>query len=132
MLGQILMAYLPESEVNRLLRKSPLKPFTRRSLTNQTEFKKRLGRIREQGFFIDKEEALEGITGISAPIRDFTGKVIAGVGVGVISSSLNSTVTKQIIKEVCETGKKVSQEMGYIERKVQGKSLRNDTNLKSI
>ena len=116
MLGQILMAYLPESEVNRLLRKSPLKPFTRRSLTNQTEFKKRLGRIRDRGFFVDKEEALEGTTGIAAPIWDYTGNVIAAVGVGIISSSLNSNGTKQIIKEVCETARKISQEMGYLKR----------------
>ena len=116
MLGQILMAYLPESEVNRLLRKSPLKPFTRRSLTNQTEFKKRLGRIRDRGFFVDKEEALEGTTGIAAPIWDYTGNVIAVVGVGIISSSLNSNGTKQIIKEVCETARKISQEMGYLKR----------------
>ena len=116
MLGQILMAYLPESEVNRLLRKSPLKPFTRRSLTNQTEFKKRLGRIRDRGFFVDKEEALEGTTGIAAPIWDYTGNVIAAVGVGIISSFLNSNGTKQIIKEVCETARKISQEMGYLKR----------------
>ncbi len=121
MLGQVLMAYLPDSEINRLLKKTPLRPFTKTSLTNQIEFRKRLSKIREQGFFVDKEEALEGITGIAAPIWDFTGKVIAGVGVGVISSSLNSTMTKQIIKEVCETAKKISQEMGYIDR---GKSAR--------
>jgi DNA-binding IclR family transcriptional regulator len=116
MLGQILMAYLPDNEVNRLLKKAPLGPFTRRSLTNQIAFRKRLPKIRERGFFVDKEEALEGITGIAAPIRDYTGKVIAGVGVGIISSSLNSTGTKQIVKEVCETAKKISQEMGYLER----------------
>ncbi|OGP75726.1 MAG: hypothetical protein A2V86_13025 [Deltaproteobacteria bacterium RBG_16_49_23] len=116
MLGQVLMAYLPDSEVNRLLKKTPLGPFTRRSLTNQIAFRKRLPKIREQGFFVDKEEALEGITGIAAPIRDYTRKVIAGVGVGILSSSLNSTGTKQIIKEVCETAKKISQEMGYLER----------------
>ncbi len=118
MLGQILVAYLPESEVNRLLKKTPLRPFTRRSITNQIVFRKRLLKIREQGFFVDKEEALEGITGIAAPIRDYTGKVIAGVGVGIISSSLNSTGTKQIIKEVCKTARKISQEMGYLEREI--------------
>lgn len=116
MLGQVLMAYLADREIHRLLKKTPLEPFTKKSLTNQIEFKKRLSRIREQGFFVDKEEALEGITGIAAPIRDYTGKVIAGVGVGIISSSLNSNGTKQITKEVCETAKKISQEMGYLDR----------------
>jgi DNA-binding IclR family transcriptional regulator len=81
------------------------------------EFKKRLQRIREQGFYIDKEEALEGVTGIAAPIRDYTGEVIAGVGVGFIASSVDSNGIKKIIEELCETGNRISQEMGYIERR---------------
>jgi DNA-binding IclR family transcriptional regulator len=117
MLGQLLMAYLPEGEVNRLLKKTPLRASTKKSLTNVREFKKRLQRIRAQGFYIDKEEALEGVTGIAAPIRDYTGEVIAGVGVGFIASSVDSNGTKKIIEELCETGNRISQEMGYIERR---------------
>jgi DNA-binding IclR family transcriptional regulator len=70
MLGRILMAFLPDQEVNRLFRKTPLTPFTRKSLVSEKEFKERLLRIRKQGFFVDEEEALDGISGISAPIRD--------------------------------------------------------------
>ena len=117
MLGQILMAYLPDGEINRILKKTPLKASTKKSLTNVREFKKRLQRVREQGFYIDKEEALEGVTGIAAPIRDYTGEVIAGVGVGFIASSVDSNGTKKIIEELCETGNRISQEMGYLERK---------------
>ncbi len=114
MLGQILMAFLPDSEVDRLLGKNDLEFFTKKSLTNGKEFRKRLIKIREQGFFIDKEEALNGVTGIGAPIRDYTGKVIAGVGVGFLSSSSDGKETKRIIKNLCETAKKISQEMGYL------------------
>jgi IclR family KDG regulon transcriptional repressor len=117
MLGQILMAFLPSSEVDRLLEKIPLTTLTKRSITNEKGFKERLLRIREQGFFVDQEEALDGITGVSAPIRDYTGKVIAGVGAGFISSSMDSKGMKKIIREVSETAKKISKEMGYIERK---------------
>jgi hypothetical protein len=39
------------------------------------------------------------------------------VGAGFISSSVDSKEMKKIIKEVCETAKKISKEMGYIERK---------------
>jgi IclR family KDG regulon transcriptional repressor len=117
MLGQVLMAFLPDSEVDRILEKNPLKASTKKSLTNEKEFKKRLHIIREQGFFVNKEEAIDGGTGIAAPIRDYTGKVIAGVGVGIISSFLDPKETKNIIKEVCDTSKRISQEMGYMERK---------------
>jgi DNA-binding IclR family transcriptional regulator len=117
MVGQILMAFLPDQEVNRLLRKTPLTPFTRRSLVGEKEFKERLLRIRKQGFFVDEEEALDGISGISAPIRDYTGEVIAGVGVGFISSSEDGKGKKIIVQEVCEAAKGISKEMGYRETK---------------
>lgn len=116
MLGQILMAFLPDSEVDRLLGKNDLESFTKKSLTNGKEFRKRLVKIREQGFFMDKEEALNGVTGIGAPIRDYTGKVIAGVGIGFLSSSSDAKETKRMIKNLCETAKKISQEMGYLKR----------------
>jgi len=127
MLGQVLMAHLPDSEVDRLLRKTPLEPFTKRSLTNEAEFKKRQRKIREEGFYVDKEEAIDGVTGIAAPVMDYTGKVIAGVGVGFISSSLDSNGTKGIIKEVCETAKKISKEMGYLKRGESSRSRRKST-----
>ncbi len=117
MLGQILMAYLPDSEVDRLLKRTPLKPLTKRSLTNKKQFKARLRKIREQGFFVDQEEAFDGVTGIAAPVRDYSGKVIAGIGVGIFSSSMDSTQTRKIINDVLETAKKISQEMGYLERR---------------
>jgi len=117
MLGQILMAFLPDQEVNRLLKKTPLTPSTKKSLASEKEFKEKLLRIRKQGFFVDEEEALDGISGISAPIRDYTGEVIAGVGVGFISSSEHAKGKKIIIKEVCEAAKGISKQMGYLERK---------------
>lgn len=111
------MAFQPDQEIDRLLKKAPLAPFTRKSLVRENEFKERLLRIRKQGFFVDDEEALDGISGISAPIRDYTGEVIAGVGVGFISSSEDAKGKKIIIKEVCEAAKGISKQMGYLERK---------------
>ncbi len=114
MLGQILLAYLPEEEVDRILKKHPLQPVTRKSITDKTEFKKKLANIRKQGFVIDKEEALDGITGIAAPVRDYSGKVVGGVGVGFITSSEDGKGVRRVIEEVCGTAKIISQELGYL------------------
>ena len=126
MLGQILMAFLPDREINRLLRETPLTAFTKKSLVREKEFKERLLKIRKQGFFVDDEEALDGISGISAPIRDYTGGVIAAVGVGFISSSEGAKQKKLIIKEVCDAAKGISKQMGYLERKRLGRFSRTD------
>ena len=86
---------------------------TRKSITRKEEFLKWLGQVRKQGFVIDVEMALDGITGVAAPIFDHTGKVIAGVGVGFISSSVSAKELKGIVKEVTKTAMTISKEMGY-------------------
>jgi DNA-binding IclR family transcriptional regulator len=117
MLGQALMAFLPDKEVDRLLQKCPLTSSTRKSITKEREFRDKLRTVREQGFAIDEETALEGITGIAAPIRDFTNRVVAAVGVGFISLSEDSKGLKKIVKDVLRTAHTISQELGYRNRK---------------
>lgn len=108
MLGQLLMAYLPESEVDRILKKKPLVSFTKKSITDIETFKRRLKNIREQGFFIDEGEAIDGVTGISAPIRNSTGDVIAAIGVGFISASADEIERKQILEELLRVSHEIS------------------------
>lgn len=117
MLGQTLMAFLPDEKVDRLLQKLPLAASTKKSITNQGEFKDRLRTVRKQGFSIDEETALDGITGVAAPIRDFTNRVVAAVGVGFISLSEDSKGLKKIVKDVLRTAQTISQELGYLNRK---------------
>jgi DNA-binding IclR family transcriptional regulator len=114
MLGQLLLAFLPDKEVERILKLKPLSAITKKSIMNMAEFKKRLRTIRKNGFFIDEEEAIEGVSGISAPIRDFTGRVVAAIGVGFISSSENQDGRQLIIKETLKTSSEISQELGYV------------------
>ncbi len=115
MLGSVLMAFLPDYEIERLLQKNPLIAFTKKSITEKKEYTEWLCKVRNQGFAIDYETAFEGITGISAPIKDFTGKVIGALGVGFISSLVKSNNLNKILKEVIETAMNISRGLGYNE-----------------
>jgi IclR family transcriptional regulator, KDG regulon repressor len=116
MLGPLLMAYLPETEVDQLLTNHPLTPATRNSMTSVEKFKEWLREIRRQGYVVEYEAAFEGIGGIAAPVRDFSGNVVAAVGVGFISSSVDSTETEKIIREVMATANVISHELGWVIR----------------
>jgi DNA-binding IclR family transcriptional regulator len=116
MLGQLLMAFLPEREVDRILKESPLAALTKNSIVDEAEFKKRLKAIRKNQYFIDEGEAIDGIAGISAPVRDFTGNVVAAIGVGYISSSEDEGGRDLILTEVRTAAYEISQELGYFER----------------
>jgi DNA-binding IclR family transcriptional regulator len=112
MFGQLLMAFMSDKEVDRILKKNPLKPITRKSITEMSKFKERLRRIREQGFCVDTEEAIDGITGIAAPIKNYTGKVVAALGIGFITSSEDPNGVMEIIRAVSETAKNISRDLG--------------------
>jgi IclR family transcriptional regulator, KDG regulon repressor len=113
MLGLVLMAHLPGSEVDRLLQKHPLIRLTKKTVTTKDEYKKRLNSVQKQEYVFEAGEVFDGINGVAAPIRDFSGKVVAAVGVGFISSSIDGKGLEKIIKEVVETARTISKDMGY-------------------
>ncbi len=115
MCGPMLMAYLPDSEVERLLDKTPLTACTKKSITDKEEFKAWLRRIREEGTVIDVETSLDGITGVAAPIRDFSGQVVASLGAALLSSSADAKTLRRLLKEVSKSARAISKELGHRE-----------------
>lgn len=113
--AQLLMAYLPENEIDRLLKKFPLTALTEKSIVDEKLYKERLHTIRSQGYAIDLGEAVESISTVGAPIRDHTGKVLAAVAVGWISQSLDNKKVKNIIEETVKTAAAISKSMGYMD-----------------
>jgi IclR family transcriptional regulator, KDG regulon repressor len=111
--GQVLLAFLPDREVDRLLEKSPLKPLTKKSVVNKRQFKEMLRAIREQGFVVEMGTVFDGITGIGAPIRDSMQNVVAALGVTFISSLEDGEGIKRITVEVVRAAQAISSELGY-------------------
>jgi IclR family transcriptional regulator, KDG regulon repressor len=115
MLGPVLMAYLPDEETERLLEKHPLARMTKKTCIEKENFKERLLEIRRQGYIVEDETTFESIGGIAAPIHDFTGKVVAALGVGFISASVNPKGIKKMTGEVKAASDAISKELGYID-----------------
>ncbi len=109
---QLLMAFVPEIEVNRILQRRPLTAETKKSIIDEKLFKVRLAAIRENGFLIEEGEAIDGVTGISAPIRDFGGKVVAAIGVSFITSSVDEKGKQAMTKEVINAARDISERLG--------------------
>ena len=115
MLGMVLMASLDSKDVKRILKKYPLEAHTPFSITNRNAFSLRLEKIRDQGFIMEKEEAVEGVIGIAAPIRDYTRQVTAALGIALPAAqrSLKKDADR-IIKLVKKTCDDISSNLGYL------------------
>ena len=125
MVGPTIMAFLPDDEIERICGKYPFQPTAKRSFGSSEEYIAWLRRIRTEGVAFDEERTMDGISGVAAPIRDATGKVIAAIGVAFISSSVDSKDIKGMMKEAVATADNISRDLGYPGRR--GQSLRSQT-----
>ena len=115
MLGMVLMAYLAPKEARRIIQQFPLEGHTPLSITDDDAFNLRLGKIREKGYVLEKEEAVEGVMGVAAPVRDYARQVVAALGIALPmgQGSLNVELDQAIdlVKKACED---VSADLGYL------------------
>lgn len=115
MLGMVLMASIESKEVDRILQEFPLEAHTPFSITDIDAFSLRLEEIRVYGYVFEKEEAVEGLIGIAAPIRDYSRQVVAALGIAlpVGQRKLKEGLERPIdlVKKTCEL---ISSDLGYL------------------
>ena len=115
MLGMVLMAYLDPKDVKRVLKKTPLERHTPYSITDEAAFSLRLEQIRSQGCLVESQEAVEGVIGISAPIRDYSRKVIAALGIALTSGERHQkTDIQRCVDRVRRACDDISSNLGYM------------------
>lgn len=77
--GKLLLAFLPEAHRARILKNIDLSPFTPNTIVEPSAFDGELRAIAAQGYSLDREEFLLGLTAIAVPVRDSNGVVVAAI-----------------------------------------------------
>lgn len=111
--GKAVLAFLPESELNELLKKRTFKSYTRNTITSPSSLKAELQLIRKRGYAMDNEEIEDGLKCIAAPIRDYSGKVIASMSIAGPVFRITRDRASSMARSVMEAAKQLSTELGY-------------------
>jgi IclR family transcriptional regulator, KDG regulon repressor len=114
-LGKTLLAFRPDPVVEQIVAARGLPRMTDTTITELDELKRELIHIRQQGYALDDEESEEGVRCLAAPIRDYTGKVIAALSVSGPASRIRSERDAELSKAVCWAGERISAGLGYLE-----------------
>ncbi|MBV8512294.1 MAG: IclR family transcriptional regulator [Xanthobacteraceae bacterium] len=77
--GQLLLAYQDEKWCEQYLKRVKLKPLTARTVTNIEQLRKKLNSIKRTGLSVSVSEAVEGATGVAAPIFGPDGAILAAL-----------------------------------------------------
>lgn len=111
---KILLAYMPEEERERVIQSMRLQRFTQKTITDANELRRCLDAIRRDGYAVDEEDFEVGVIAIGAPVRDVTGRVVAGVTITTPDSRYSQERKSELIRLVIEASDRLSKKMGYL------------------
>jgi IclR family pca regulon transcriptional regulator len=81
--GRVILADLPDAEIETRLARADLRPHTARTLASADALRAELRRVRRQGYALVDQELEDGLRSVAAPVRDQDGAVVAGVNIAV-------------------------------------------------
>lgn len=81
--------------------------------SEKKEFLENLDNIRIRGFSTNKDELTKGVSGVGAPVFDFSGNLVAAVAVAGLSARMSETVLHAFGLKLMGTCKAISKELGY-------------------
>ncbi|WP_436371763.1 IclR family transcriptional regulator [Cytobacillus sp. BC1816] len=117
--GKLLLAFSDPEVITHVLKEQ--KELMEESALNRLKLE--LFDIREKGYAASFNERLEGTASISAPIRDYTGAVIAGITISGPLVRFTEVKVEHFISEILDASDKISREMGFIKEKLKNKLL---------
>ncbi|HHY68416.1 MAG TPA: IclR family transcriptional regulator [Alicyclobacillus sp.] len=110
--GKVLLAYR-KSELMRAVIQRGLKPYTPRTITNEKMFLTTLDEVSKHGYAASMEELFEGVCSVAAPIRDYSGSVVAAVSIVGPKQRINSRTMGMYAKLAVEAAREISVRLGY-------------------
>jgi DNA-binding IclR family transcriptional regulator len=111
---RVILAYLPEKELGKYIEDHPIRKGRHEDIRSRKDLDRMLSKVRKEGY-LEYWREKNTVLAIAAPIRDYTGSVIASVGAGIPGVRFKKSELKMIVNEVRDAASKISAEMGYTE-----------------
>lgn len=109
--GKAMLAFGNPQLIDRTI-KTGLPAVTERTITDPSELRSELGRIRVRGYAIEDRELSRNIRAVSAAIFDYEGHVAGAVEVAALASEMQAPVLRTTAREVIAAAREISLAMG--------------------
>lgn len=103
-----LMAYLPEEEIQAIVRDKGLPKLCTNTITDPAELVAELARIRQHGYAESQEETDLSAWGVAAPIYGRTGEIVAAIGVAGPTSRFTGELHQQAVRLCRQASQRIS------------------------
>jgi IclR family transcriptional regulator, pca regulon regulatory protein len=96
-MGRVLLAGLPEPELEQYLSGLNPKSLTNRTVNSIETLRTELERVRAQGWALVNQELEEGLRAVAAPIRDPDGTVVAALNISAHASRTLESMRRDLL-----------------------------------
>lgn len=97
--GRVLLAWLPEEQVQRYFDTVELKPLTRKTLTDKKALLAALSQVRKDEYSWVEGEFDATVCGFSVPVRDSAGEPVAALSINLLSGgTTQARATRELLR----------------------------------
>lgn len=107
-IGKAILAWLPETQIARIVAENDLTPFTDYTIRTLGELVENLRQIRRHGFAVEDREFREGVSGVACALRDKSGGVVGAISCLVPHAEASSERLRAIQIELSATTQALS------------------------
>jgi IclR family pca regulon transcriptional regulator len=111
-MGRVLLAHLPEAELDAHLGRTKLRRLTEHTITDPLELRAVLAAVRCQGWAAVDQELEAGVRSIAVPIRDGSHKVVAAINASAHAARVPMrTLEKQFLPRLIDCAQQIDGEL---------------------
>lgn len=112
-LSKVLLSSFNEIGLKEILYENPIEKYTKNTISSKEQFCNELKTVRREQIAFDNEEYQIGKRCVAVPVFNYTGNIIAAIGIIGETEEVNENTLPTIIKELRGTAKQISRRMGY-------------------
>ncbi|MGD9704110.1 MAG: IclR family transcriptional regulator [Acidimicrobiia bacterium] len=111
-MGRVLLANLPDEQIDAYLARAELAPLTSRTVTDPTVLRALLLDVREQGWALVDQELEDGVRSIAAALRGADGRVLGALNVSAHATRTNlDALRRQFLPALLETTERINTDL---------------------
>jgi IclR family transcriptional regulator, KDG regulon repressor len=110
--SKVLLAFLPEAEIEHILSAIELSALTPNTITDPARLRAELATICQRGYATSFEETDRGAMGIAAPVYDHTGQAVAGICVAAPLTRIPPERVPEVAPLVVNASRQLSARLG--------------------
>ncbi len=111
--GKLLLLNYDAYQIERYVAVKGLTVLTPKSISTKEQLVEELAKVRARDYAIDDEECTVGVRCVALPIRDYTGKIVAGISVSGPAMRMTDEYIFGKISYIADATKDISKRLGY-------------------